>query len=34
LLGMTIDDYYRALCQLADSVGAPARDRSANGDRF
>jgi hypothetical protein len=34
LLGMTIDDYYRALCNLADSVGAPARDRSANGDRF
>lgn len=34
LLGMTIDDYYRDLCKLADSVGAPARNRSANGDRF
>lgn len=34
LLGMTIDDYYRDLCNLADDLGAPARDRSANGDRF
>ena len=34
LSGIPYESYYAELCRIADSVGATARDRTANGDRF